>query len=160
MRSLLSLAALLTVSLFASARADEDKVPLDQLPKAVSQAVKKRFPKAELVDASKETEGGKTEYEVTIKNAGKKTDVTLTPDGTIVGMEKEIDVAELPQVVIDTVESKYKNAKYKKIEEIIKVKDGKESFESYEILLVTADKKTVELVVAVTAMITKTEEKK
>jgi hypothetical protein len=160
MRAFLSLLALLTIGFFAPARADEDKVPLDKLPKAVSQAVKKRFPKAELVEASKETEDGKTEYEVAIKDGGTKIDVTLTSDGTIVSLEKTIAAEDLPKVVIDLLESKYKKAKYKTIEEVIKVKDGKETLEHYEVLLVTEDKKTVELVVSVTAQITKTEEKK
>jgi hypothetical protein len=43
---------------------------------------------------------------------------------------------------------------------VIKIKDGKEKLEQYEVLLVTADKKTVEVVLVVTAKITKTEEKK
>ena len=46
-------------------------MPLDKLPKAVVEAVKKRFPKAEMIGAAKETEDGKTEYEVTIKDGGK-----------------------------------------------------------------------------------------
>jgi hypothetical protein len=160
MNGFLTLVALLTAGSFATLRADEDKVPLDQLPIAVSKAVKKRFPKAEFVGASKETEDGKTEYEVTIKDDGKSIDVTLTSEGTILGMEKEIDAENLPQAVIEALESKYKNAKYKKIEEVIKIKDGKEKLEQYEVLLVTADKKTVEVVLVVTAKITKTEEKK
>src|SRR5437763_1126400 len=61
--------------------ADEEKVPLDKLPKPVLDAVKKRFPKGELVAASKETADGKTEYEVSLKDGGKKIDATLTSDG-------------------------------------------------------------------------------
>src|SRR5205085_11412445 len=46
-------------------RADEEeKVPLDKLPKAVTEAVKKKFPRAELVSAEKEKQDGKTVYEV------------------------------------------------------------------------------------------------
>ncbi|VTR92942.1 unnamed protein product [Gemmata massiliana] len=40
----------------APVRADEEKVPLEKVPKAVREAAKKRFPKAEVVDASKEIE--------------------------------------------------------------------------------------------------------
>ena len=49
--------------------ADEEKVPLDKLPKAVVEAVKEKFPKAELVSASKEDENGKTVFEVSIKRS-------------------------------------------------------------------------------------------
>jgi hypothetical protein len=48
--------------LCAGVHADEEKVPLDKLPKAVVEAMKKRFPKAEIIEAAKEMEDGKTEY--------------------------------------------------------------------------------------------------
>ena len=61
----------------AGGRAAEDKeemVPLDKLPKAITDAVKKRFPKAEMVEAAKETvtDGGKEKvsYEVSANNFG------------------------------------------------------------------------------------------
>jgi hypothetical protein len=125
-------------------QAGEDKIPLDKLPKAVVEAVKKRFPKAELVAAAKETVDKKTEYEVILKNEGQKIDVTLTPDGVILGMEKEITAKDLPKAVTMTLKKTYPNADYKKVEEVIKVKDGKETLAFYEVLLETADKKTVE----------------
>jgi transcriptional regulator len=126
-------------------QAGEDKIPLDKLPKAVEEAVKKRFPKAELVAAAKETVDKKTEYEVILKNEGQKIDVTLTPDGVILGMEKEITAKDLPKAVTMTLKKTYPNADYKKVEEVIKVKDGKETLAFYEVLLETADKKTVEV---------------
>ena len=76
------------------------------------------------------------------------------------GMEKEMAAKDLPKAVTDTLESKYAKATYKTVEAVIKIKDGKEKLEQYEVLLVTADKKTVEVVLVVTAKITKTEEKK
>jgi Putative beta-lactamase-inhibitor-like, PepSY-like len=125
--------------------AGEEKVPLDKLPKAVVEAVKKRFPKAELVAAAKETVDKKTEYEVILKNEGQKIDVTLTPEGTILGMEKEITVKDLPKAVTTTLKKSYPKAVYKKVEEVIKVKDGKETLAFYEVLLEIAEKKTVEV---------------
>ncbi len=160
MKHFLSLVTLLAVGAFAAIRADEDKVPLDKLPKPIVEALKKKFPKAELVEASKEIEDGKTEYEVTIKDDGKKIDVTLTAEGTILGLEKEMAAKDLPKAVTETLESKYAKATYKMVEAVIKIKDGKENLEHYEILLVTADKKTVEVVVTIDGKITKTEEKK
>jgi hypothetical protein len=139
---------------------DEVKVPLDQLPKAVTEAVKKRFPKAEMVEASKETENGKTEYEVTVKERGKKIDVTLSPEGTLLGLEKQIDAKDLPKAVTETLEAKYPKATYKTVEEIVKIQDGKEKLENYEVLLVTAEKKEIEVVLSVDGKITKTEDKK
>lgn len=121
--------------------ADEEKVPLDKLPKEVTEAVKKKFPKAELVSAEKEKEDGKTVYEVNIKNEGQTIEVTLTPEGKIVSIEKEITAKDLPKVVADALEAKYPKASIKKAEEIIK----EDKLISYEMLIVTADKKKLEV---------------
>jgi uncharacterized membrane protein YkoI len=161
MKRLLSLFAVLSIGFFAAVRADdEEKVPLDKLPKAVIESVKKKFPKSELVSASTEKEDGKTVYEVAVKENGKTTEVTLSAEGVILGLEKEIESKDLPKAVTDTLESKYAKATIKKIEEVIKVKDGKETLEYYEILLVTADKKTIEVEVTADGKIKMTEEKK
>ena len=139
--------------------ADEEKFPLDKLPKAVTEAVKKRFPKGEMTEAAKESENGKTVYEVTVKDSGTKIDVTLTPDGTITMLEKEIAAKDLPKEVTEAVEKKYPKATYKLAEEVIKVEDGKEKLSYYEVVVVTADKKTLELEVTADGSIKKEEKK-
>jgi hypothetical protein len=133
------------VGLLAGLRADEEKIPLNKVPEAVMKAVKKRFPDAELVGAAKETEGGKTSYEVMLKDGGKKIDVILTPQGAITVIEKEIAAADLPKAVKNAIDKKYPDATVKKIEEVIKVTNGKEKLEFYEFQLQTADKKTIEV---------------
>lgn len=156
----LTLAAFAILLAASASLADEEKVPLDKLPKAVSAAVKKRFPKAEFVEAAKETEKDKTEYEVTLKEGGKKIDVMLTPDGTITVIEKEIAATDLPKAVAEALEMKYPKATYKIVEEVIKVKDGKETLAYYEALLVAADKKTYEVEVEADGKIKAAGEKK
>src|SRR5688572_10690525 len=89
-------------------RADEEKVPLDKVPKAILENVKKRFPQAEVVGASKEeTDDKKIVYEIELKQDKKTTDVTLTPEGAIVMIETEIDAKDLPNAVKDTLDGKY-----------------------------------------------------
>jgi hypothetical protein len=148
----------LVVALACGVRAAEEKVPLDKVPKAVLDAVKKRFPRAKLVEAARETEDGKTEYEITVKEDGKKIDVTVTPKGAITLIEKEISRKDLPKVVHDALETKYPRAKYKIVEEVFKVADGKETLDFYEAQLETADKKTIEVKVGTDGKI-KSEEK-
>lgn len=161
MKCIIDLVVLLSLSALSPAWADdEEKVPLDKLPKAVVEAVKKKFPKAEMVEASKEKEDGNTVYEVEIREDGKTIDITLTLEGTMLGMEKEIAAKDLPKAVTETLESKYAKATIKKAEEVIKFKDGKENLEYYEVLLVTAEKKTMEIVLSPEGQIKKTEEKK
>lgn len=121
---------------------DEEKVALDKLPKAVVDAVKAKFPSAKLVSAEKEKEDGKTVYEVAIKDGERNIEVTLTPEGKIISIEKEISAKELPKPVAEALEKKYPKATITKLEEIIK--DDK--VKAYEALIVTAEKKKLEVI--------------
>lgn len=159
MRALLCVLTLAFAAATA-ARADEVKIDLDKVPAAVTAAVKKRFPKAEAVEAAKETDGDKTVYEVTVKDGGTKIDVTLTPQGVITMIERTIAAKALPKAVTDTLAEKYPKAAFKIVEEVIAVKDGKESLDYYETLLETADKKLVEVEITADGKIKKTEDKK
>lgn len=163
MRTMLRTAAAVLVTavlLAAGGRAGEEPLPLDKVPKAVMDAVKKRFPKAELVEAAKETDGDKVEYEVSLKDGGAKIDVMLSPEGKITLIEATIAAKDLPKAVTAVIDAKYPKATLTTVEEVTKVTDGKEVFDFYEVLLVTADKKTIELKLAVEVKITGTEEKK
>jgi uncharacterized membrane protein YkoI len=140
-------------------RADEEKIPLDKLPKAVVDAVKAKYPKGELKSAEKEKEDGKTVYEVALKDGEHSIEVTLTPEGTILGIEKVIAAKDLPRAVTEALEAKYPKAAHKKVEEVIEFKDGAEQAPVYEVLLVTADNKKYEVVLTAEGKITKVEDK-
>ena len=140
----IAMAGVALVVFIGAAHALSEKVPLDKVPKPVTEAVKKRFPKAEMKSASKDTADGKTTYEVTLKDDGKNIDVSLTADGAITGIERELAFKDLPKAVAETFEKKYPKATYTIIEEVTKVADGKEKIEYYEAVLVTAEKKTFE----------------
>ncbi|MFO0800503.1 MAG: PepSY-like domain-containing protein [Gemmataceae bacterium] len=126
-------------------RADEEKVPLDKLPKAVKEAVEKRFPKVDMKEASKEKDGDKVVYEVTLKKDGKAIDVTVTEAGAITLIEQEIEFKDLPKAVAKTFEEKYPKAKYEIVESVTKVADGKETLDYYEAKLVDENKKKWEV---------------
>jgi len=162
MRTTLWLVAGLVLAVAAPAVwAQEERVPLDKMPKAVSDAVKKRFPKAEFVSSTKEPDdAGKTVYEVQIKDAGHTIDVTVTPEGTLVSIERTIAEKDLPKKTAATLKEKWPGAKYEIVEEIIHVKNGKESLDYYEVLMTTADKKKMEACVDSEGKVVKSEEKK
>lgn len=141
-------------------RADEVKIPLDQLPPAVTKAVKGRFPKAVMVEAAKETDGAKVEYEVTLKEGPSKIDMMLAPDGTITVIEKQITAKDLPSAVTATLNAKYAKATLTTVEEVIKVTGGKETLEVYEVLLETPDKKVFEVKFTADGKVTEAVEKK
>jgi Putative beta-lactamase-inhibitor-like, PepSY-like len=137
----LALVALLGLTALRADEGKEEKVALDKLPKAVTDAVKAKFEGCKLVSAEKEKEDGKDVFEVTIKHKGHTIEVTLTPEGTLVSIEKEIEAKDLPKAVSEAIDAKYPKATIKKAEEVTK---GDKV--SYEALIVTADKKTLEVV--------------
>lgn len=127
--------------LVAPVRSDEERITVDKLPKAVVDAVKAKFPDAELTGAEKETSGDKVLYEVEFKTKGKGAEMLLTPDGKVVSIEKVIEAKDLPKAVADTVEARFPKAIVKKAEEETKMDAVK-----YQVVLETADKKTAALV--------------
>ena len=129
------LSAIVTLS-----RADEVKIPLDQVPAVVMKAVKDKYPKAEVKGAEKDDSDGKVMYELNLEENGQKIDVSVKPDGTIASAEKVIEIKDLPKKVSDAVKAKYPKATLKSAEEVIA--DGKTSYE----VVIDVEKKTREVV--------------
>jgi DNA-binding NtrC family response regulator len=147
MRSILrcvALAAVLGIVCVSNIKAEEKAVPLDKLPKVVTDAVKKMFPKANMVEATQEEVEGKIEYEVIIKENGKKIDVTVEADGKIDSLEKEIDLKDLPKAVTEALKKSYPKTVAKSAEAVYEIEDGTEEFEYYEVLLKTPDDNEIE----------------
>jgi hypothetical protein len=159
-----SCVAVAALVLLAGAQADEPKakaageakVDLKTVPKAVRDAVKAKFPGAKLLGASTEEEGGKKLYEISLTYQDHHHDVTLEADGKVVSIEREIAFKDLPKKIAAAVKAKYPTATPKLTEELIKG-DGK--LYANEVLLVTADQETVEIVLDLQGKIEKEEKK-
>jgi hypothetical protein len=128
--------------LVTASRADEEKIPLEKVPKPVLKAFKAKFPDATINTAIKEEADGKTVYEIESKQDGLGIDAVLKPDGEFVEIEKELKIADLPAAVSKAVKAKHPKGKMTKAEELIK--DGKSA---YEVVVELADGKTEEVVV-------------
>ena len=74
-------------------------------------------------------------------------------------VEKEIAAKDLPKAVTDGLQKKYPKATYKFAEEVFVIEDGKEKLGYYEVLLVTAEKKTLEVEISPDGSIKKVEDK-
>jgi len=135
---LFALVGLLLVA--AGARGQDKKIALDKVPKPVLDAVKAKYPGAELKSAEEDKEDGKTLYEVALTFKQLTLDVKLTPDGKFVEIEKAISAKDLPRAVTAVLDSKYPKATINKAEEVTK---GDQV--GYEVGLVTADNKKVGL---------------
>jgi hypothetical protein len=138
-----TVSALLMLAAFA--HGDEQEVPLGKVPKPVLQAVKDRFGGAEVTGASREREEGALVYEVAIEDKGQRIDVTLSPEGEILLIEREIAAGDLPAAVAKTLQDRYADATYRIVEQIAKVDNKQEKVVSYEVLLVTAEAKMLEV---------------
>jgi hypothetical protein len=140
--------ALALLILAGAAPVDAERVPLHKVPKPVLDAVRDRFKDARIIGADKEIEDGKLVYEVALTQEGQNIDLTLTPEGAILLIEKEITAKDLPEPVAKALEDKYPKATYKVVEEIIEVQGKQETLAYYDVLLVTAQRKTLEVQVS------------
>ena len=119
--------------LAGSARADDEKVPLDKLPKAVVDAVNAKFPKGVLKHATTYKNDGKVMYEVGV-NVTKDEHVhaIVTAAGKLVEIHQDIDPKDLPDKVAKAVSAKYPKAK---IEEAEKQTDAAGKVLGYEVVV-------------------------
>jgi uncharacterized membrane protein YkoI len=137
-----------------------EKIAPDKLPKAVMDAIKGRFPKAEITSAEMETEDGKVVYDIELKSEGRKYEMDIQEDGTIIEIEKEVALKDVPEAVTKAVKAKYPKSTIKEVMEVNKVKDKKETPDHYEVTIETADKKEVELEVSLDGKSVKAEGEK
>ena len=159
-------AVVLSVSMLGAGAEDgkESKVALDQVPKAVLGAVKAEFPKAEVEAAETGEDDGKKFFEVELKQDGRSIDVSCSADGTILEVEKEIAAEDLPEAVTKALTATYPGAKIEEAEEVTLFEDADDEKEAddengddagdageelvYEVEIVTADGKNVEVEVS------------
>jgi uncharacterized membrane protein YkoI len=114
----------LCVGIFISvpfyARADEKPVRMKNLPKAVQQTVEEQSKGATILGLSRETENGKTYYEVELKVNGHHKDVLIDAAGAVVESEEEVEVEALPPAVKSAIEKLAGKGKIVMVESITK----------------------------------------
>jgi uncharacterized membrane protein YkoI len=126
----------------------DKKVALDKVPPKVMDAVKGRFPGAKPTSVEKEMEDGKVVYDIELTHKGRKYEMDIEQDGTILEIEKEIFAKNWPEAVTKALKAKYPDATIKEVMEVNKVKGKKETPVHYEVTLTTADKKEMEVIVS------------
>jgi Putative beta-lactamase-inhibitor-like, PepSY-like len=146
--SVCAVAGLVLLAAVARTSADGEKVPLDKVPKAVLDTIKARLPDAEVTSVEKETENGKVVYDVELKQKDRKWEMDILEDGTLIEIEKEIPMKDLPEAVAKAIDAKYPKAAIKEVMEVYTVKGKDEKLDRYEVTIETAEKKTIELEVS------------
>jgi hypothetical protein len=119
----------------------DEKIKPQDLPKAVSDAVHKKYPRAEITGAEKGNEDGQQIYEVSVKSEKRNIDITFSPQGEVLSIEKTLLESERPAELTKSLSAKYPHATVKLIEEVWE----KDKMTGYEATIVTADKKSIEL---------------
>ncbi|MGC8639138.1 MAG: PepSY-like domain-containing protein [Isosphaeraceae bacterium] len=155
-----TLSVILALSGFRSvAWSQESEVPLNKVPRAVMNAAKAKFPGAKIKEAGKETEEGKTLYELEMTHKGQRMDVSFQPDGTLVVVETRVARKDLPEKVLGAVKAKYPHAKIVLAESVRKGPKVSSKVDFYELHLTAANKK-IELEISPAGKILNTEVKK
>lgn len=131
--------------LVPASHAHEEQLPLAHVPKQVLDAVEARFANARITGAAKETENGRMVYEVTLVEDGRNVDVTASPSGQLLTIEKTIEATALPGTPAAALQSKYPGAIYRKVEEVVELGKQPERPAYYEVDLETADRHAVEV---------------
>src|SRR5262245_47395506 len=105
-------------ALLAPGLAQEEKVAPDKLPQKVADVIKARFPGATITAAHKATEDGKVIYDIEMTKEGRKHEIDLQEDGTVVNIEHQIDAKDLPAAITAAVKAKYAGSTIKEVMQI------------------------------------------
>jgi uncharacterized membrane protein YkoI len=144
----------------AAVAADKpEKLEPGKLPEKISAAVNGRFPGAKVNAAEKEVEDGKVVYDIELTQDGKKYEMDVHDDGTVIEIEKQVEASKLPAAGVKAIEAKYPKSTIKEVMEVNKVEGKKETPINYEVTIETADKKEQEVLLNLDGTI-KVEEKK
>lgn len=121
MNKLLVSAALgaILVTGFALAEEGETTVKMNELPAVVQKTVKSVSQGATIKGLAKEVEDGKTYYEAEMKVNGRTKDVLIDSAGTVVEVEQEVPMEELPAAVRATIEKQSAGGQIKNVESIV-----------------------------------------
>lgn len=129
----------------AGVGAKEERVPKDRIPKAVMDALLARFPKAKIDTCVKEKEGGDVVYDIEFKVEGRHCESDIKENGAYINFEQAIKAGDLPKAVRDAIDQKYPRARLKEIMQETEVHGKDEKLSAYEVVLVPAGKKEVEV---------------
>jgi uncharacterized membrane protein YkoI len=112
-KSLTLMAALLAPALIA-----EIKIKMEDLPKAIQDAVKEQTKDATIAGYFKEVEKGKTMYEVETKVNGLSRDLLFDAKGNVVSIEEETTLDKIPTGAKAAIEKRATGGKITKVETV------------------------------------------
>ena len=151
-----SLAAMAFIAGFAApAPATEEKdetVTLSQVPAKVQKAITKYASETEIKKIEKGDVDGQMAYEFEIEKGGKKSEVTLLPNGKLLSTEEAVALADIPEAARKTINDQAAGGKIASTEKVFE--KGKTVYEA----VIEKDGKKTEITVAPGGKLVGTEE--
>jgi hypothetical protein len=144
---------LFTAHAFAGEEKDE-VVTMQQVPEKVQKAITKYALETEIKKIEKGDVDGQLAYEFEIEKAGKKSEVTLLPNGKLLSTEEEVALSDIPEPARKTINAQAEGGKIISTEKVFE--KGKTA---YEAVIEKAGTKT-EITVAPEGKLVGTEEVK
>ena len=142
---LFSAPALILFVVAVTVMAQEEAVSPDKIPKAVMDALLAKFPQAKIDKCTKAKEGDDIVYDIEFKQEARKCEADIKENGSYINYEKAIAAKDLPAAVRAAIEKKYPRATLTEVMEETEVTGQAEKLAAYEVVLVTSDKKDVEV---------------
>jgi hypothetical protein len=129
---------LLSTYALAQEQEQEKKINRSDLPPAVEKAVVEQSKGGTIRGFEEEKEGGQTLYEVKLMASGRKKNVLMAADGTVVEVEEEIPAESLSPAVREGLQAKAGNGQVVRVRTITK----KGKLVAYEAKVMTNGKKS------------------
>ncbi len=118
--------------------AQEKKLQQSDLPPAVQKTVQEQYKGATIHGFSSEKENGQTIYEAELTLNGRNQDVSMDAKGTVLEVEKQVDLDSLPAAVREGLRKKAGTGRIAKVETLTK----KGKLVAYEAVVQTGGKKS------------------
>ena len=112
--------SVVTLAIVTAAAARERSLKRSELPAAVRAAADEQSQGATVRGYSVDVEGGQKEYEVAMTVNGHSRDVTISPEGKVLEVEEQVQLAELPSQVREALVSKAGAGRIVKVESLTK----------------------------------------
>ena len=157
-QTIISLAAVACVVGFTApslaAEEQDETVTMAQVPAKVQKAIKTYASEAEIKKIEKGDVDGKIAYEFEIEKDGKKSEVTILPNGKLLSTEEVVELADIPDAARKTINDHAVGGKVVSTEKVFE--KGKTVYEA----VIEKDGKKTEITVTPNGKVVGTEEVK
>ena len=138
----------LLIGSHTEAQDNSNSLDLEKIPTAVIDVLKRRFPEVAIEKCTTQKQGDFVVYELEFKHDGRVVKSEIAEDGKFHRWSNTVEAKALPKAGIMAMERRYPKSSLQKISKVAKVADGKDAGESYEVVLLAADKKERQLVLS------------